>query len=239
MSVIKATAYSKSTAQAYDRTRFSTPGGLAVHRAELAILLSALHHTCAGGPVLEVGCGTGRLLLDARAAGYRVDGADASPDMLEQLRSKAQDRYPDLELKLAEGAKLPFPDSTFDFVYSIRVLNQTESPEYALSIVAEMLRVAKPRAHVLVEFVNSYRPRWGGNRRSTVRLAPKQVAHAGKAHGAEVVRFRGAFFLSMQAYAAAPKPLLPIVRGVDRFCSWLMPRLCSRCYVLLRRGDVA
>jgi SAM-dependent methyltransferase len=42
-----------------------------------------------GGPVLDVGCGTGRLLLDYAALGYRVDGVDDSPAMLERCRAKA------------------------------------------------------------------------------------------------------------------------------------------------------
>jgi SAM-dependent methyltransferase len=43
----------------------------------------------AGGPVLEVGCGTGRILLRLLEAGLDVDGLDASAPMLERLRSKA------------------------------------------------------------------------------------------------------------------------------------------------------
>jgi SAM-dependent methyltransferase len=41
-----------------------------------------------GGPVLEMGCGTGRILLPTARAGIRVHGLDASPDMLAVLRSK-------------------------------------------------------------------------------------------------------------------------------------------------------
>lgn len=39
-----------------------------------------------GGPVLEVGCGTGRILLPIAAGGHRVTGVDHSPEMLEKLR---------------------------------------------------------------------------------------------------------------------------------------------------------
>ncbi|MCI0354856.1 MAG: class I SAM-dependent methyltransferase [Acidobacteria bacterium] len=40
----------------------------------------------AGGPVLEMGCGTGRILLPIARAGVRIHGLDASPDMLAVLR---------------------------------------------------------------------------------------------------------------------------------------------------------
>ncbi len=43
-----------------------------------------------GQPVLDVGCGTGRLLLDYLAQGLDVDGVDNSPDMLALCRRKAE-----------------------------------------------------------------------------------------------------------------------------------------------------
>jgi len=46
----------------------------------------------AGGPVLELGCGTGRLYLDMLDAGIDADGLDASRDMLDRLEAKAADR---------------------------------------------------------------------------------------------------------------------------------------------------
>lgn len=42
----------------------------------------------ATGPILELGCGTGRLTLPLARAGARVDGVDLSPSMLEGLRLK-------------------------------------------------------------------------------------------------------------------------------------------------------
>lgn len=42
-----------------------------------------------GEPVLDVGCGTGRLLLDYLALGIDIDGVEISPDMLAILREKA------------------------------------------------------------------------------------------------------------------------------------------------------
>jgi SAM-dependent methyltransferase len=42
-----------------------------------------------GGAVLDVGCGTGRLLLPFLAEGLDVDGLDSSPEMLERLRMNA------------------------------------------------------------------------------------------------------------------------------------------------------
>ena len=46
----------------------------------------------AGGPVLELGCGTGRPMLRWLAAGHDVEGIDASADMLDRLRVHAKER---------------------------------------------------------------------------------------------------------------------------------------------------
>ena len=43
-----------------------------------------------GQPALDVGCGTGRLLLDYLAQGLDMDGVDNSPDMLAVCRGKAE-----------------------------------------------------------------------------------------------------------------------------------------------------
>ncbi|MCA9489930.1 MAG: class I SAM-dependent methyltransferase [Myxococcales bacterium] len=43
----------------------------------------------AGGPVLELGCGTGRILLGVAAHGIEITGVDPSEAMLDVLRSKS------------------------------------------------------------------------------------------------------------------------------------------------------
>jgi ubiquinone/menaquinone biosynthesis C-methylase UbiE len=43
-----------------------------------------------GQPVLDVGCGTGRILLDFMQQGFDIDGVDNSPDMLGRLHQKAE-----------------------------------------------------------------------------------------------------------------------------------------------------
>jgi SAM-dependent methyltransferase len=52
-----------------------------------------------GGPVLELGCGTGRILLPIARDGIDCVGLDSSPAMLEELRAKA----PPANLSLVEG----------------------------------------------------------------------------------------------------------------------------------------
>ncbi|MDW7982109.1 MAG: class I SAM-dependent methyltransferase [Thermomicrobium sp.] len=57
--------------------------------ADIDVYLAFAQRT--GDPILEIGCGTGRLLVPLARAGYRIDGVDRSPAMLaraaERLRA--------------------------------------------------------------------------------------------------------------------------------------------------------
>lgn len=47
-----------------------------------------------GGPVLELGCGTGRVALHLARRGHRVFGLDRDPELLEALADRAADSLP-------------------------------------------------------------------------------------------------------------------------------------------------
>jgi SAM-dependent methyltransferase len=69
----------------------------------------------AGGRVLELGVGTGRLALPLAAAGLEVTGLDASPEMLERLR----DKDPDGSVRTVTGDvgdAAAWPEGPFDVV---------------------------------------------------------------------------------------------------------------------------
>jgi SAM-dependent methyltransferase len=61
------------------------------------------------GPALDVGCGTGRILLRLLPLGFDVDGIDTSEDMLSICRAKAQDQglEPRLYQQAAQRLDLP------------------------------------------------------------------------------------------------------------------------------------
>jgi ubiquinone/menaquinone biosynthesis C-methylase UbiE len=58
-----------------------------------------------GGPVLEMGCGTGRVLLPIARSGIEIHGLDASEDMLAVLRDKLDHEEQDVQrrVSLTEG----------------------------------------------------------------------------------------------------------------------------------------
>jgi SAM-dependent methyltransferase len=54
----------------------------------------------AKGPVLEVGCGSGRVLIPTARAGVAITGLDLSPAMLELCRTKLRAEPPDVQSRV-------------------------------------------------------------------------------------------------------------------------------------------
>jgi SAM-dependent methyltransferase len=71
----------------------------------------------AGGPVLELGVGTGRIYLELLADGIDIDGIDLSERMLEQLHENAQTRS--LEPSVWSADMTGFDtDREYDLIYA-------------------------------------------------------------------------------------------------------------------------
>lgn len=103
-----------------------------------------------GATILDVGCGTGQDALDlAQAVGPdgRVIGVDNSETMLQEARARAAQAQLPVEYVLADATQLPFADASFDGCQASRVLGHLREPKCA---VAEMVRVARPGARIVV-----------------------------------------------------------------------------------------
>jgi SAM-dependent methyltransferase len=73
------------------------------NRPDLTFYVDAARE--AGGPVLELGCGTGRVLIPTARAGIEITGLDASPHMLGICRTRLSVESPDVQSRvtLVEG----------------------------------------------------------------------------------------------------------------------------------------
>jgi malonyl-CoA O-methyltransferase len=120
-------------------------------RADDGRARAALSKVQAGNRVLEVGCGKGRFLKVIREAYPTVEcaGVDISPELLGHLPADIQGRVGSLE-------SIPYPDNGFDVVFSVEAIEHSANPETA---VAEMIRVAKPGAWVIV--IDKQLSQWG------------------------------------------------------------------------------
>jgi ubiquinone/menaquinone biosynthesis C-methylase UbiE len=96
-----------------------------------------------GGPVLELGCGTGRTLLPIAEAGIDCVGVDASPAMLAVLRQKSPP--PNLELVEAHMERLALPDRRFRLVTCpFRAFSHLLDVESQLAALATVRRHLEP-----------------------------------------------------------------------------------------------
>jgi ubiquinone/menaquinone biosynthesis C-methylase UbiE len=95
----------------------------------------------AGKRLLEVGCGMGTDLLQFARGGALCTGVDLTPRSIEISRRHFEIYNVPGNFLLSDGERLPFPDETFDVVYSNGVLHHT--PDTA-GAVREVYRVLKP-----------------------------------------------------------------------------------------------
>ncbi|MDE3060399.1 MAG: class I SAM-dependent methyltransferase [Pseudomonadota bacterium] len=104
----------------------------------------------AGDKILDVGCGKGFLLFDFTKVvpGIEVHGLDISRYALENAKEEVKDR-----LQPGTASSLPFPDHSFDLVYSINTLHNLYNYELEAAL-KEMERVGRKHKYLCVE---SYR----------------------------------------------------------------------------------
>jgi ubiquinone/menaquinone biosynthesis C-methylase UbiE len=228
------TAYMGEAATIYDAKRFVTEQGQAFAGLEFEQLERALAYVPDGAHVLELGCGTGRFSKYVGARGYNVLAIDPSSDMIELAREKCKDLH-NITFSREEGAHLKSSDSTFDLVFSIRVTNQTESVEYAIRMITEMIRVAKPGGYVLVEFVNSQRP--FKKALKSVRLSFALVSDVAYRNNCTVERRTGVLIYSQTVLNKMPRSLVAMWREFERVSAHFLWRWASRGYILLRKHD--
>lgn len=102
--------YYNQLAKSYDENRFENSYGQYIDAQERKFLKIFFQNKLLQ-QILDLGCGTGRLL------NFATHGADFSTEMLEI----AQNKHPSKNLKLGEISKIPF-DNLFDCIFSFHVI---------------------------------------------------------------------------------------------------------------------
>jgi SAM-dependent methyltransferase len=95
----------------------------------------------AGGPVLELGCGTGRVLLPIARDGIACTGLDPSEAMLEELRKKG----PPENLRLVKGSMQSFDlgSERFGLIFSA-----FRSLQHVLTVEDQLASLGSVRRHL-------------------------------------------------------------------------------------------
>ncbi|MDI1461285.1 class I SAM-dependent methyltransferase [Catellatospora sp. KI3] len=110
-------------------------------------LFAAQVRKLGGGPVVEVGCGPGRIAGYLHGSGIEVSGLDLSPAMIEI----AHREHPDLRFEVGSMTDLDLPDASLAGVvawYSLIHVPDAEIP----SVLARFRQALRPSAPLLVAF---------------------------------------------------------------------------------------
>ena len=144
-----------SVQQAYDTVADDYAAHLPDTRAEAALDLAMLDHFAAtvgaSGPVLDAGCGAGRMTRYLADRGCSVEGLDLSPAMVAAARRD----HPDLTFAVGSIADLSHPDSRFAGVLLWYSTIHTP-PEHLGRVFAEVARVLRTGGHLLLAFQSGH-----------------------------------------------------------------------------------
>ncbi|MEM7305582.1 MAG: class I SAM-dependent methyltransferase [Planctomycetota bacterium] len=97
-------------------------------------------------PLLDLGCGYGRLTSRLAAAGYAAVGADRSCGML----ARAREEHPRLRLVRLPDGPLPFASRRFGGVLLFSVLTCIPGAADQVALLDEVARILRPGGHLYV-----------------------------------------------------------------------------------------
>jgi SAM-dependent methyltransferase len=116
----------------------------------------------AGGPVLELGCGTGRIALPVGRGGTPMVGIDLSARMLMRARTRVRRARLGSRVRLVRGdiRQLPFPDGHFALVMAPYGILQSLVGDADLSAtLAAVAAALRPGGRLVLELVADL-PAW-------------------------------------------------------------------------------
>ncbi|WP_181373265.1 class I SAM-dependent DNA methyltransferase [Massilia glaciei] len=219
--------YYDKLAKDYDRDRFDNSYGRYIDQMERQILRRWLGGTAPAG-VLDVGCGTGRLLE------FAMSGVDASRAMLDVAASK----FPDRLLRQARLPDLGAPLARYDAAICFHVFMHLDQASIAQSLAAiagqvragGVLIVDIPSRHRRA--MNRRRPSQSGWHGDTAATGADMARWAGPAW--RIAERRGILFFPIHRLPSFARPLL---RGLDRLigCTWLARYASYHVYRLERQ----
>jgi 2-polyprenyl-3-methyl-5-hydroxy-6-metoxy-1,4-benzoquinol methylase len=195
-------------AAGFDRLRFGGPIGELLADTQERVVAGFL------GPldtlqVIDVGTGTGRAAIALARRGAHVTGVDASSEMLEVARSRAEAEGADVRFEAGDAHALPFADRSFDAAVSLRVLMHT--PGWAQA-VGELCRVSRRRVVFDYPSARSLAALQAGARRMKAVLGmnteayrvfrPGRIRAALDAHGFRIVGVHRQFVLPIAIHKA-------------------------------------
>ena len=109
--------------------------------------------TVSHGKLLDFGCGVGRMTRAFSNFFASCVGIDVSENMV-NLARKYNHEQSRCEFIVSEDRRLPFANGSFDFVFTVLVLQHLPSKSMILNYIAEFIRVAKDKGIIVFQLPN-------------------------------------------------------------------------------------
>lgn len=114
------------------------------------------HFLPAGSSVLDLGCGNGRVAFALAARGYRVDGLDISPSMIEEARTAAEALGVEGRFRIGDAVSLPYDENELDaVVFACNGIGHL-TREGKVACLVELQRVLRPGGVALLSLRTPY-----------------------------------------------------------------------------------
>lgn len=113
-----------------------------------------------GDRVLDFGCGNGRLARLFHGKNIFYIGADQSGGLIARAREKYAEEKGSIEFVLLTDDVLPFPDASFDCVFSIAALHHIPSTQERERTLRELHRVLKPGGRLVITVWNLWQKKY-------------------------------------------------------------------------------
>ena len=107
-----------------------------------------------GKTVLEIGCSVGTDLSQFAKNGAIVTGIDLTEEGIKLAKKRFEVLGLQGTLMTADAENLPFPDNSFDIVYSFGVLHHTPNTKHAIN--NEVFRVLKPGGKAVIGLYHKF-----------------------------------------------------------------------------------
>ena len=148
----------------WDRQEFLTSGDREAER--VMEMCKTYGIELAFGKILDFGCGVGRMTRAFSKFFNGCVGLDVSEKMVDLARKFNADRQ-HIEFVASTTPTLPFASESFDFVFSVLVLQHLPQKSMILGYIAEFIRVAKSDGVIVFQLTDELplRRRIQGRRR--------------------------------------------------------------------------
>ncbi|AQX11334.1 methyltransferase type 11 [Elizabethkingia meningoseptica] len=153
----------------YDKDRFNNTYGQYIDAQERNFLTSFFDENQRLKTILDLGCGTGRLLS------FATDGVDFSNEMLAQAKAK----HPGKNLQPGSITEIPYENNSFDCIFSFHVIMH-QNKETTQRFLSESWRKLNRNGFLIFDYPTRSRRR---------NIVSTEQWHAGNSFTSEEISF--------------------------------------------------